>query len=82
MNAQKLFNPVRVFFTSCIFQGIQITLNGNPVFSSTLLLVDSGGSVYEYKEGRNSAARCIFTGCRGEVSLLIYLNITNISDAD
>ncbi|KAH7731097.1 Protein C42C1.4 a [Aphelenchoides avenae] len=39
------------------------------VTSSALILVDSGGSVYELREQRSKdrRSRCVFTGCKGEV---------------
>lgn len=38
-------------------------------FSNVLILVDSGGSVFEVHEKATSKRniRCIFTGCKGEV---------------
>ncbi|KAI6234604.1 hypothetical protein M3Y99_00779100 [Aphelenchoides fujianensis] len=36
------------------------------ISSSTLLLTDSAGNAFEYREGRSSGSRCIFTGCKGE----------------
>uniref|UniRef100_A0A915CM80 Uncharacterized protein n=1 Tax=Ditylenchus dipsaci TaxID=166011 RepID=A0A915CM80_9BILA len=39
------------------------------VLNSALILVDNGGSVFEVHErvGKKRNARCIFTGCKGEV---------------
>ncbi|KAI6236515.1 Vacuolar protein sorting-associated protein 8-like protein [Aphelenchoides besseyi] len=36
------------------------------ISNSTLLLIDSAGNAFEYREGRRSGTRCIFTGCKGE----------------